>query len=105
MDPAAAALSVLVAVAVPTAILMVVWTLVAVSRILVPEQPLPFVRDEVAERRAASARGESVGVGFREIHDDMRVHVRELACPYRHAVGHPYGIPDVWVADVYRRRN
>ena len=101
----AAALSALVAVAVPVAILMGVWSVVVVYRVLFPERPLPFVRDEVAERQAATARGESVGVGFREIHDDMRLHVRALNCPYHHAVGNSHGIPDAWIDDVYRRRN
>lgn len=101
----AAALSALVVAAVPVAVLMAVWSAVAMYRVLFPERPLPFVRDEAAERHAARARGEAVHVGFREIRDDMRLHVRELARPYHHAGGCSHGIPEAWIEDVYRRRN
>ncbi len=101
----AAALSALVVAAVPVAVLMAVWSAVTMYRVLRPEHPLPFVRDEAAERRAACARGESVGVGFREIRDDMRLHVRDLSRPYHHAGGCSHGFPEAWIEDVYRRRN
>ncbi len=101
----AAALSAFVVAVVPVVVFMAVWAMVTMYRILTPERPLPFVRDKAAERRAARARGESVGVGFREIHDDMRTHVRELAGPYHHAGGCSHGIPEAWIEDMNRRRN
>lgn len=101
----AAVISALVVAAVPVAVLMAVWSAVTLYRILHPERPLPLGRDGAAERLAARARGEAVDVGFREIRDDMRTHVRELARPYHHAGGCSHGIPESWIEDVYRRRN
>ncbi len=94
-----------VLIAMPVIVLMAVWASVTLWRVLFPERPLPLVRDETMARRAAVARGESVKVGFREIHEDMRVHTRELARPYHHAGGHSDGFPASWLEDLDRRRN
>lgn len=101
----AAAISALVVAAVPVAVFVAVWSAVTIFRILYPERPLPLGRDGAAERRAARSRGEAVGVGFREIREDMRTHARELARPYHHAGGCSHGIPESWIEDVHRRRN
>lgn len=58
-----------VLVALPTALLMMVWTVVTVLRILFPERPLPF--DAAARRQRATLRGESVPVRLRDILEDQ----------------------------------
>lgn len=92
---------------VPALVLAVIWTVVTIWRLLWPERPLPFVPDRAAERRAATARGEAVPVGFREIHDDARAQARSLALPYRYPVadGLPHHLPEPWLDDLNRRRN
>ncbi|MEM1041574.1 MAG: hypothetical protein AAGI91_03000 [Bacteroidota bacterium] len=94
-----------VVLAIPVIVLMAIWSAVTLCRVLFPERPLPLMRDEAKERREAIARGESVKVGFREIHEDMREHTRELACPYHHACGCSDGFPEFWLEDLDRRRN
>ncbi len=101
----AAAFTAFVLVAVPAAVFMAVWAALTLVRVLFPERPLPLVRDRTAERRAAAARGESVAVGFREIHEDLRLHARDLARPYHHAGGSSEGFPAYWREDLHRRRN
>ncbi|MDT0631332.1 hypothetical protein RQM47_04655 [Rubrivirga sp. S365] len=58
-----------VLVALPTVLLMAVWTVVTVLRILFPERPLPF--DAAARRQRARIRGESVPVRLRDILEDQ----------------------------------
>ena len=92
---------------VPALVLAAIWAAVMAWRLLHPERPLPFLPDHVAERRAATARGEPVPVGFREIHDDVRAQARSLALPYRYPVadGLPHHLPEPWLDDLRRRRN
>ena len=66
-------------VAIPTVLIMTVWTIVTVVRILFPERPLPF--DGVSRRERAAARGESVPVRLRDILEDQER--RRLAQPVR----------------------
>jgi hypothetical protein len=101
----AAAVSAFVLVALPAAVFMAVWTAVTMWRILYPERSLPLVRNGIAERRAARVRGEAVGVGFREIHEDLRAEARERARALDGVEGRPSGIPEAWIDDLYRRRN
>ena len=56
-------------VAIPTVLLMTVWTVVTVARILFPERPLPF--EAASRRRRAMLRGESVPVRLRDIMEDQ----------------------------------
>ena len=56
-------------VAIPTVLMMTVWTIVTVVRILFPERPLPF--DGSMRRRRATLRGESVPVKLRDILEDQ----------------------------------
>lgn len=56
-------------VAIPTVLLMTVWTVVTIARILFPEKPLPF--DASARRQRATLRGESVPVRLRDILEDQ----------------------------------
>lgn len=94
-------------VAFPALVIMAIWAAVSAFRILRPEAPLPFVPDRAAERRKATEAGTSVPVGFREIHDDLRVHARRLTLPYKYraAVGGTHHVPEPWLDDLYRRRN
>ncbi len=101
----AAALSAFAVVAVPALVFMAIWTVVTVLRILFPERPIPLLRDRAAERWAARARGEAVGVGFREIHEDLRAQARELARPLDRVGGDSGRIPEAWLEDLDRRRN
>jgi hypothetical protein len=101
----AAAVSAFVLVAVPAAVFMAIWTAVTMWRILFPERPLPLVRNGAAERRAARARGEAVGVGFREIHEDLRAEARTKERALDRVGGRPTRIPEAWLEDLQRRRN
>ena len=57
-------------VAIPTLILMVVWTCVTMMRILFPERQLPF--DGSARRETARRTGRAVQVRFRDLVEDQR---------------------------------
>jgi hypothetical protein len=56
-------------VAIPTLVLMAVWTAVTVARILFPERPLPF--DGSQRRRRRTLQGEAVPVRLRDILEDQ----------------------------------
>ncbi len=58
--------------------LLLVWVMVTAWRIIFPERPLPLTRNQSELRRFRTALGESVPVGFREIHEDMVEHVRRV---------------------------
>ncbi len=94
-------------VAFPALVLMAVWAAVTAFRILRPEQPLPLFADPVARRREATAAGNPIPVGYREIHDDLRLHAHSLTLPYRYhaAVGGTHHVPEPWLDDLHRRRN
>lgn len=100
------ALSAFLVAVLPALVLMAIWTAITGFRILRPEQPLPFVRDPAAKRREATARGETVPVGFREIHEDLRAYARSLPLPHHGCVAG--GLPhasEPWMDDLHRRRN
>ena len=103
----AAAFTAFAVVAFPALVMMVVWTAVTAMRILRPEQPLPLFADPVAQRRTKTETGVAVPVGFREIHDDLRIHARALTLPYRYhaAVGGTHHVPEPWLEDLHLRRN
>lgn len=105
MSPAA--LPVFVVAFVPVLVLAAIWAAVMAWRLFHPERPLPLLPDRAAERRATLAGGQSVPVGFREIHDDVRARARSLALPYRYPVadGLPHHLPEPWLDDLQRRRN
>jgi len=106
----AAAIAAFVMIAVPVIVLVVVWTAVTGFRILFPERSLPFLPDPARERARRTAAGEAVPVGFREIHEEMPVHVRRVASPYRMdrarvTAGLPGHVPEPWMDDLRHRRN
>lgn len=100
-----AVITAFVVAALPALIFMAVWTTVSVLRILFPERALPFLHNGVAERQAASARGEAIEVGFREIREDVLVRARELSRSHDLVGGCSHSIPEAWIDDLYQRRN
>ena len=67
--PVGALVTGFVLVAIPTVLLMTVWTVVTVARILFPERPLPF--DASERRRRATTKGQAVPVRLRDIMEDQ----------------------------------
>jgi hypothetical protein len=99
-----ATLTILLLVAVPTIILMVVWTAVNVARLLFPERELPF--EGPGRRAAARRRGASAPVRAFDIVEDLRRRPVRPAMPKREAVAEgerPGGTP--LVEDLWLRRN
>jgi hypothetical protein len=86
-----AGLVVLTVVALPVAVVLVVWVVVTGWRIAFPERPLPFVRTDADERRRRTASGEAVAVGFREIHQDIVEDVPRVWLADRDPQGRPAG--------------
>ena len=100
--PLGAVVTGFVMVAVPTILLMTVWTIVTVLRILFPERPLPF--DPASRRRRATMRGESVPVRLRDIMEDQA----RQPLPARRVDAEPgVDLPerDPLLEDLWRRRN
>lgn len=100
-----AVITAFVVAALPALIFMAVWTVVTALRIVFPERALPLFPNGIAERQAASARGEAVRVGFREIREDVLVRARELSRSHDLVGGCSHSIPEAWIDDLYRRRN
>ncbi len=87
---------------VPVLFFMLVWAVVTAGRILFPERPLPFDRE-------FSLRGWTMRPRHRAL-----VHVaapRATTMPhvaqavYHFEEGHSDGLPEVWVDDLWLRRN
>ncbi len=108
----AAVFTAFVMVAIPAIILVAVWGFVMAMRVLRPEGPLPDLFDP-AVRRQRTAAGESVPVGFREIHGEMGRHAEAVAVPgfARRPVPGEASVHDTglalepWMEDLWRRRN
>ncbi len=94
------------AVAVPIFFFMAVWVIVTVYRVLVPEEPLPLEKDRVVVRKVATAQGEYVPVGARDIREDQRHYYTEHPpVPYAYVYGESEGFPEYWDKDLWLRRN
>ena len=90
----------------PILVFLLVWAGAAVYRLYFPEHSLPFRGDPVAERAQATAEGECVPVGVREIRADQRRERREENVTiYNYAWGASEGVPDSWREDLWKRRN
>ena len=100
--PLGAVVTGFVMVAIPTILLMTVWTIVTVLRILFPERPLPF--DPASRRHRATMRGESVPVRLRDIMEDQ---ARQPLPARRVDAEGDSGLPerDPLLEDLWRRRN
>lgn len=97
---------VLIALAVPIFFFLLTWALVTAYRLLFPEAPRPVEEDPVRVRQRATARGEHVPVGAREIREDQR-HFRSAhpQTDYAYFYGTSDGFPENWSKDLWRRRN
>lgn len=93
-------------VAAPLLFFAMTWTAVTVYRIWFPEVPLPPERDPVVLREVTRQAGESVPVGAREIREDQRRYRRYADRAAYTWAGRPQArVPEVWVEDVWQRRN
>lgn len=93
-------------VVVPVVLLMVVWVIVTVFRICMPEEE--YLKDSPAMlRRQATHQGVHTPVGVREICEDQRRYIRHhLRQPeYHYETGTSAGIPFSWLEDLNQRRN
>jgi len=88
-------------VAVPIFFFMLTWVIVTVYRICFPEEPLSFEQDPLLVRHQAHA-GAGVLVGARDIHQDQQRRPYKAAA---YTYGNSDGLPEVWVADLWQRRN
>ena len=93
-------------VAVPIGFTLLTWVLVTAYQLVFPEEPRPYEGDPVTLRHQAAAMGAFVPVGTREIREDQRSYFREQAFPaYDYAYGQSEGMPEIWMEDLWRRRN
>jgi len=90
----------------PLLFVLLVWVAATAYRLYNPERPLPFEEDPVVQREEASAQGQAVPVGVREIRADQRRQRRQSdVTEYRYAWGRSEGLPKGWQDDLWRRRN
>ncbi|MFQ5569935.1 MAG: hypothetical protein ACE5G0_09685 [Rhodothermales bacterium] len=93
-------------IAVPVLLLMVTWAVATAYRLIYPETSCRVEADPVAVRQRATAAGEHVPVGTREIREDQRYHRREHPSgSYVYHSGTSEGVPLNWAEDLWRRRN
>ena len=88
-----------------TFFVLLVWAGTMVYRLYNPEHPRPFQEHPAVRRREATARGERVSVGVREIRADRRQKKRAGSEEHDYAWGHSEGIPEAWHEDLWDRRN
>lgn len=91
----------------PILFFMITWVIATVYRLYFPERSLPFERDPVVIRERATAKGESVPVGVREIRADQRRARRQgtRQSTYTYAWGGSDGFPEAWHENLWQRRN
>jgi len=85
---------------------LLVWAGTMVYRLYNPEHPRPFEEHPVIQREEATARGERVSVGVREIRADRRqARRREADHQDEYVWGRSDDIPESWREDLWARRN
>jgi hypothetical protein len=84
---------------------LLVWAGTMVYRLYNPEHPRPFSEHPVVQREEATARGERVSVGVREIRADRRREQRRRSERLEYVWGRSNGIPESWREDLWTRRN
>jgi hypothetical protein len=90
----------------PVLVFLLIWAGATVYRLYFPEYPLPFDQNTVVKRERATANGERVPVGVREIRaDQRREHRQENVTIYNYAWGASEGVPESWREDLWKRRN
>ncbi len=96
---------VFILVAVPVFFFMITWAAVTTYRLLFPEKPLPLERHPVLVREKAAGR-RTVSVGVRQIKEDQRYfRTAHARAHYDYFLGYSEGVPEVWVEDLWQRRN
>lgn len=84
---------------------LLVWAGTMVYRLYNPDQPRPFAEHPVVQREEATARGEPVSVGVREIRADRRREQRKRSDQRGYVWGRSDGIPEAWRKNLWTRRN
>lgn len=84
---------------------LLVWAGTMVYRLYHPERARPFDEHPVVKREKATAQGEQVSVGVREIRADRRRERRKEGARQDYVWGRSDGIPEAWREDLWRRRN
>jgi hypothetical protein len=84
---------------------LLVWAGTMVYRLYNPDHPRPFEEHPVVQREEATARGEPVSVGVREIRADRRRKRRRQGEQRGYVWGRSDGIPEAWREDLWNRRN
>ncbi len=88
-----------------TFIALLVWAGTMVYRLYNPEHPRPFLQHPVIQRERATAEGECVSVGVREIRADRRRARRDKENRREYVWGRSDGIPESWREELWTRRN
>ena len=84
---------------------LLVWAGTMVYRLYNSEPPRPFREHPVVRRERATAEGERVSVGVREIQADRRRARRDDEGQREYVWGRSDGIPESWREDLWARRN
>lgn len=88
-----------------TFFVLLVWAGAMVYRLYNPEYPRPFEEHPVVQREKATAQGERVSVGVREIRADRRRKRRVQGDQRGYVWGRSDGIPESWHENLWTRRN
>jgi len=90
----------------PILVFLVIWAAAAAYRLYFPERAVPFAQSDTVWRAEATAEGEYVPVGVREIRARQRRERRqEDVTIYNYAWGASKGVPEAWKEDLWHRRN
>ncbi|MFB6274257.1 MAG: hypothetical protein ABEL51_15335 [Salinibacter sp.] len=84
---------------------LLIWASSMVYRLYNPEHSRPFAEHSVVQREKATARGERVSVGVREIRADRRRERRGRGEQQEYVWGRSDDIPESWREDLWIRRN
>lgn len=91
----------------PTLITLLVWTIVTVYRLYVPETTIPIEQDAGFIRMQATRQGMSIPVGVSEIYEDEARRRREMP-PVEYEYPHDLPVvefPEAWQKEMWLRRN
>jgi len=88
-----------------TFFVLLVWAGTMVYRLYNPEHPRPFEEHPTVQRQEATAQGERVSVGVREIRADRRRKQRVKNDRQEYVWGRSDGIPEAWQENLWTRRN
>lgn len=88
-----------------TFLVLLVWAGSMVYRLYNPEYSQPFAQHPVVQREKATAQGQRVSVGVREIRADRRRKRQTQSEQREYVWGRSDGIPEAWREDLWTRRN